>query len=140
MPFIETAILLLSSRYSRIIFKVLWLTCFGIFFFSSAMVMMLPSIFFRVSSTIRTVFRVGECSSLGIVCGILILVCYYLINIRYQLVYKGFCFLMEKSCITIFLRFTLFRLPFLSKRSQKVSYMFVSVASVLLFFVCAELR
>src|SRR3989338_6875648 len=64
IPLRETAILLLSSKYSRIILKVLWLTCFGSLLFNSAIVTMLPSIFFRVSSTMRTVFKVGECSNL----------------------------------------------------------------------------
>lgn len=64
IPFMLTAILLLSSRYSRIIFKVLWLTCFGSFLFSSGIVMRLSFMVFSVFSTIMTVFRVGECSNL----------------------------------------------------------------------------
>ncbi len=38
MPFMETAILLLSSSYSNISFRVLWFTCRGSLFFSLATV------------------------------------------------------------------------------------------------------
>src|SRR3990167_1129486 len=62
-----TAILLLSSRYSRTAFRVLWLIFFGSFRLSSATLTALHSICLRVASTIRTVLRVGECLTLDLV-------------------------------------------------------------------------
>src|SRR5271157_5812684 len=60
MPFMVKAIFPLSSKYSSMTFRVLWLTCFGSCLFISGIVIIELGEFFMTFSTINTVLRVGE--------------------------------------------------------------------------------
>lgn len=69
--------------------NVLWFTFLGRALLSSGIVMTLSGIFFSVSSTIITVFSVGQCKG-SFLNSIFVFICYIYVIILYNLVFKFF--------------------------------------------------